>query len=828
MSKRIPIWLLREQEEVSFDPLNIVAITEGEKVYHIIKQPSSPPPSSPSSLPSTSSPSSISGQWCSCCCTSFPNVNDYRSHVGSLWHQVNMKRINNHLTPFNQQEFQQQQQQQQQILTGEKKEKKTRDNDDDDEDEDENDQNDPDLDDELRSLMLNDEEEKNEQHNDDDDHHTNHSSSGSAKVVFFTAHHRIEVWKSLLYSFQSYQQYHTHKHNHIITSDTDTDTAIDRARATLATSLSLPSSSSTDSFSSLSLYYLHRLSNFPSVSRIAIFLSMGGRFAAAIFHDSIPLVHKSFVRYTTRKKQGGSQQSHDGSNMGHTAHSIGAAIRRKETRRFIEEVHLILQTWKHSIQQCQFIFLFAPGLNKQVFFTKTYKRTLTDTNTPASSLSAVFSPQSPSLSSSPSTHGNDNDGGWNKNDPRLRSIPFSVYRPTFDEVCRVHQQLTTVIIQQRDQQDEMLLSSSASYTDNIHNLNSTNTSHIVENNIPPPLSSSPPLLPLVEVDEILVSIIKDDLDSLRQLYRSHYQRPLPVPGIISSLPSVVLQATRYHRWSILSWLVHDITDDEDDGDGDGDGHGDSDSIVGGGEDINEMSIDNESNSSLITCWSSLHWSCYHCDDEAVNHLLLLGADPTLRDSRQLTPYQCIPSGDRGQHTRTLIRRWAAQQPADRYDWKSAGFTLLPLLNDAAMAERQALIKKKEKEKKKAQKQRQKERKEATAAALIQQKQAEESAKATALLDQQREAERNANALLMEQAWHSREAQLSKMSDREKRAIAAERRLNVQKGKTSALCDFCRKAILSVPFERLHYKYDTLGCLQGHTRQLENQASMNRD
>jgi len=57
-----------------------------------------------------------------------------------------------------------------------------------------------------------------------------------------------------------------------------------------------------------------------------------------------------------------------------------------------------------------------------------------------------------------------------------------------------------------------------------------------------------------------------------------------------------------------------------------------------------------------------------------------------------------------------------------------------------------------------------------------------------------------------------------LSDREKRAMAAERRM---KGNTLPLCAFCSTAIPSTPFERLTFVYCSPKCVVSHKRALEN-------
>jgi hypothetical protein len=93
-------------------------------------------------------------------------------------------------------------------------------------------------------------------------------------------------------------------------------------------------------------------------------------------------------------------------------------------------------------------------------------------------------------------------------------------------------------------------------------------------------------------------------------------------------------------------------------------------------------------------------------------------------------------------------------------------------------------------------------------------------------------------------------QVSGLSDREKRAQAAELRLlamvtaypppppplrftrshsfaaphcTPQKG-SGAKCDHCSKPLVRVPFERLNFKYCTITCLQAHKAKTEGDAA----
>jgi hypothetical protein len=57
-----------------------------------------------------------------------------------------------------------------------------------------------------------------------------------------------------------------------------------------------------------------------------------------------------------------------------------------------------------------------------------------------------------------------------------------------------------------------------------------------------------------------------------------------------------------------------------------------------------------------------------------------------------------------------------------------------------------------------------------------------------------------------------------MSEREKRALAAERRLAAMTGKSDC-CAWCGKQLITVPFERLNFKYCTTTCVVQHKAEL---------
>ncbi|KAF9106642.1 hypothetical protein BGX27_009068 [Mortierella sp. AM989] len=113
-------------------------------------------------------------------------------------------------------------------------------------------------------------------------------------------------------------------------------------------------------------------------------------------------VHKTFRRYTVRKKQGGAQSSQGGAN------SAGARVRMYNEKALKLEVRELLQEWSHWIGQSECVFVHAPGNNRRTLFYD----------------GAVISAA-------------DRAG-------RLRSIPFVTRRPTLAELKRTYTELTTV------------------------------------------------------------------------------------------------------------------------------------------------------------------------------------------------------------------------------------------------------------------------------------------------------------------------------------------------------------------------------------------------
>lgn len=168
-----------------------------------------------------------------------------------------------------------------------------------------------------------------------------------------------------------------------------------------------------------------------SITGPNIFLCMigGGHFAAMVVsltpklgkkatgveeRQAIVLAHKTFHRYTTRRKQGGSQSANDSANG--AAHSAGAGIRRYNETALETEVRALLSEWRDLIDGSELLFVRATG--------STNRRTL-------------FGPYEGQV--------------LHHNDSRNRSFPFSTRRATQAELMRAFVELTRMKVREVDE-----------------------------------------------------------------------------------------------------------------------------------------------------------------------------------------------------------------------------------------------------------------------------------------------------------------------------------------------------------------------------------------
>lgn len=169
----------------------------------------------------------------------------------------------------------------------------------------------------------------------------------------------------------------------------------------------------------------------PSMTNPQIFLCMvgGGHFAAMIVslapkmgknskgveeRQTVVIAHKTFHRYTTRRKQGGAQSANDSAKG--AAHSAGASIRRYNEAALQTEIRALLAEWKGLIDRSQLIFVRATGNSN--------RRTL-------------FGPYEGQV--------------LRHNDHRTRSFPFSTRRATKSELMRAFVELTRMKVSQIDE-----------------------------------------------------------------------------------------------------------------------------------------------------------------------------------------------------------------------------------------------------------------------------------------------------------------------------------------------------------------------------------------
>ncbi|KAH7076090.1 hypothetical protein FB567DRAFT_452220 [Paraphoma chrysanthemicola] len=140
---------------------------------------------------------------------------------------------------------------------------------------------------------------------------------------------------------------------------------------------------------------------------VALAPKMGKKHTGVDERSATVIAHKTFHRYTTRRKQGGSQSAND--NAKGNAHSAGSSIRRYNETALVNEVRELLASWKTMIDTAELVFVRATG--------STNRRTL-------------FGPYEGQVLRS--------------NDPRNRGFPFSTRRATQKELMRAFVELTRV------------------------------------------------------------------------------------------------------------------------------------------------------------------------------------------------------------------------------------------------------------------------------------------------------------------------------------------------------------------------------------------------
>ncbi|XP_016328299.1 ankyrin repeat and zinc finger domain-containing protein 1 isoform X3 [Sinocyclocheilus anshuiensis] len=144
-----------------------------------------------------------------------------------------------------------------------------------------------------------------------------------------------------------------------------------------------------------------------------ILMTGGGHFAGAVFKGKEIVQHKTFHRYTVRAKRGTAQGLRDSQNRSHAPKSAGAALRRYNEAALHKDIHDLLESWAEYLKEASAIFLRAPSYNKTIF------------------LGGRGAP-------------------LDKKDQRVRVLPFATRRATFREIQHVFDLLSTLHVYQKD------------------------------------------------------------------------------------------------------------------------------------------------------------------------------------------------------------------------------------------------------------------------------------------------------------------------------------------------------------------------------------------
>lgn len=525
-----------------------------------------------------------------------------------------------------------------------------------------------------------------------------------------------------------------------------------------------------------------------------ILMTGGGHFAGAVFKGKEILQHKTFHRYTVRAKRGTAQGLRDSQNRSHTPKSAGAALRRYNEAALVKDIHDLLESWAGYLKEANAIFLRAPSYNKTIF---------------------VGGRGAP----------------MDKKDQRVRVLPFATRRATFSEVRRVFDLLSTLHVYEKDVDISSILSLSKKTW-------KKKTPKPVSQTIPEPNTNVPEEggedTSSDEEDSIVLETVEMTLGTL-DLREYEIQ------------PNKKKRRKRKEKREASSSrdVTEEIGDAENVKEAEGEVEGDFKETHGRSkskrkpkskkrqpeedevDDSWEYSLrdtiytacktgdvqtlrtllqlpedkkseetegnaqeKSTSDTPSVSCllnkpidlagFTLLHVASAAGQKSVIRLLLDAGSDPANKDKKGQTPYFVAPEKD----TRNTFRKYMAEHP-HKYDYIKAQIPG-PLTEE---------IESKKAEKKKAQK--------------VARKQREKEQKEEKLKKQQEEDEKR---------------RFTALSDREKRALAAERRLAEHMAATGEnltnirRCFQCGESLLGkIPFEYLEYSFCTPRCVQAHRK-----------
>ncbi|XP_034862970.1 ankyrin repeat and zinc finger domain-containing protein 1 [Mirounga leonina] len=166
---------------------------------------------------------------------------------------------------------------------------------------------------------------------------------------------------------------------------------------------------------------LHNLQN-GGPRHSVVLMAAAGHFAGAIFQGRDVVTHKTFHRYTVRAKRGTAQGIRDA--RGGASRSAGANLRRHNEATLYKDVRDLLAgpVWAKALGEAGTVLLRAPRSGRSLFF---------------------------------GGHG----APLQRGDPRLWDIPLATRRPTFRELQRVLHKLTTLHVHGEDPRETVRLES---------------------------------------------------------------------------------------------------------------------------------------------------------------------------------------------------------------------------------------------------------------------------------------------------------------------------------------------------------------------------------
>ncbi|XP_057599874.1 ankyrin repeat and zinc finger domain-containing protein 1 isoform X2 [Hippopotamus amphibius kiboko] len=151
-----------------------------------------------------------------------------------------------------------------------------------------------------------------------------------------------------------------------------------------------------------------------------VLMAAAGHFAGAVFQGREVLTHKTFHRYTVRAKRGTAQGLRDA--RGAASRSAGANLRRYNEAMLYKNVRDLLAgpDWAQALEKAGTILLRAPRSGRSLFF-------------------------------------GGREAPLQRGDPRLWDIPLATRRPTFQELQRVFCKLTTLPVHGEDPRETVRL-----------------------------------------------------------------------------------------------------------------------------------------------------------------------------------------------------------------------------------------------------------------------------------------------------------------------------------------------------------------------------------